>query len=52
MISLIILAKGNEEKISKCVDSILQQNYKEYELIIMNKQYNDELEKKFKIILR
>ena len=46
MISLIILAKGNEEKISKCVDSILQQNYKEYELIIMNKQYNDELEKK------
>ncbi|WP_340852533.1 glycosyltransferase [Ligilactobacillus salivarius] len=46
MISLIILAKENEEKISKCVDSILQQNYKEYELILMTKQQDNELERK------
>lgn len=46
MISLIILAKGNEKGLDKCVDSILQQSYKEYELILMTKQQDNELERK------
>ena len=46
MISLIILAKENEKGLDKCVDSILQQSYKEYELILMTKQQDNELERK------
>ncbi|WHS05945.1 glycosyltransferase [Ligilactobacillus salivarius] len=46
MISLIILAKGNEKGLDKCVDSILQQSYKEYELILMTEQQDNELERK------
>lgn len=46
-ISVIVLANGNENGLNKCVDSVLKQSYKDYELIVMCRQQNDELINKF-----
>ena len=46
-ISVIVLANGNENGLNKCIDSVLKQSYKDYELIVMCRQQNDELINKF-----
>lgn len=46
-VSVIVLANGNENGLNKCVDSVLKQSYKDYELIVMCRQQNDELINKF-----
>lgn len=46
-ISVIVLANGDENGLNKCVDSVLKQSYKDYELIVMCRQQNDELINKF-----
>ena len=45
-ISVIVLAHGDEKEITRCVDRILNQNYKDYELIVVSTQKNSELEEK------
>src|SRR5699024_1402794 len=45
-ISVIVLAHGDEKELTRCVDSILNQNYKDYELIVVSTQKNSELEEK------
>ena len=45
-ISVIVLAHGNEKELIRCVDRILNQNYKDYELIVVSTQKNSELEEK------
>lgn len=45
-ISVIVLTHGNEKELNRCVDRILHQNYKDYELIVVSKCRNLELEKK------
>ena len=46
-VSVIVLANGNENGLNKCVDSVLKQSYKDFELIVMCRQQNDELINKF-----
>ena len=45
-ISVIVLAHGDEKEITRCVDRILDQNYENYELIVVSTQKNLELEEK------
>ncbi|MDM8224041.1 glycosyltransferase [Ligilactobacillus salivarius] len=45
-ISVIVLAHGDEKEITRCVDRILDQNYENYELIVVSTQKNSELEEK------
>lgn len=45
-ISVIILAHGDEKELIRCVDRILNQNYKDYELIVVSTYRNLELEEK------
>ena len=45
-ISVIVLAHGDEKGITRCVDRILNQNYENYELIVVSTQKNSELEEK------
>ena len=45
-ISVIVLAHGNEKELIRCVDRILNQNYKDYELIVVSTYRNLELEEK------
>ena len=45
-ISVIVLAHGDEKEITRCVDRILDQNYENYELIVISTQKNSELEEK------
>jgi glycosyltransferase involved in cell wall biosynthesis len=45
-ISVIVLAHGDEKELTRCVDRILNQNYKDYELIVVSTQKNLELEEK------
>ena len=42
-ISVIVLAHGDEKELTRCVDRILNQNYENYELIVVSTQ------KKFRI---
>lgn len=46
-VSVIVLANGNENGLNKCVDSVLKQSYKDFELIVMCRQQNDELINRF-----
>ena len=45
-ISVIILVHGDEKELNRCVDRILNQNYENYELIVVSTQKNSELEEK------
>lgn len=45
-ISVIVLAHGDEKELIRCVDRILNQNYENYELIVVSTQKNSELEEK------
>ena len=45
-ISVIVLAHGDEKELIRCVDRILDQNYENYELIVVSTQKNSELEEK------
>lgn len=45
-ISVIVLAHGDEKELIRCVDRILNQNYKDYELIVVSTYRNLELEEK------
>ncbi len=45
-ISVIVLAHGDEKELTRCVNRILNQNYKDYELIVVSTQKNSELEEK------
>ncbi|MDW3023794.1 glycosyltransferase [Ligilactobacillus salivarius] len=45
-ISVIVLAHGDEKELNRCVDRILNQNYENYELIVVSTQKNSELEGK------
>ena len=45
-ISVIVLAHGDEKEITRCVDRILNQNYENYELIVVSTRKNSELEEK------
>lgn len=45
-ISVIVLAHGDEKELNRCVDRILNQNYENYELIVVSTQKNSELEEK------
>ena len=45
-ISVIVLAHGDEKELIRCVDRILNQNYKDYELIVVSIQKNSELKEK------
>ena len=45
-ISVIVLAHGDEKELIRCVDRILNQNYKDYELIVVSTYKNLELEEK------
>ena len=45
-ISVIILVHGDEKELNRCVDRILDQNYENYELIVVSTQKNSELEEK------
>ena len=45
-ISVIILVHGDEKELIRCVDRILNQNYKDYELIVVSTYRNLELEEK------
>ena len=45
-ISVIVLAHGDEKELTRCVDRILNQNYKDYELIVVSTYRNLELEEK------
>ena len=45
-ISVIVLAHGDEKELTRCVDRILNQNYENYELIVVSTQKNSELEEK------
>ncbi|QXL49528.1 glycosyltransferase family 2 protein [Ligilactobacillus salivarius] len=39
-ISVIILVHGDEKELNRCVDRILNQNYENYELIVVSTQKN------------
>ena len=45
-ISVIVLAYGDEKELIRCIDRILNQNYKDYELIVVSTYRNLELEEK------
>ena len=45
-ISVIVLAHGDEKELTRCVNRILNQNYKDYELIVVSANKNIELEEK------
>ena len=45
-ISVIVLAHGDEKELIRCVDRILNQNYKDYELIVVSTYRNLKLEEK------
>lgn len=45
-ISVIVLAHGDEKELIRCVDRILNQNYENYELIVVSTRKNSELEEK------
>ncbi len=48
MISIIIPVYNQADKISKCLDSILNQSYKDFEVIVVNDGSNDNLESRIK----
>lgn len=45
-ISVIVLSYGDEKELNRCIDRVLQQNYKDYELIVVSANKNTELEEK------
>ncbi|MDD1403272.1 glycosyltransferase [Ligilactobacillus salivarius] len=45
-ISVIVLAHGDEKELTRCIDRILNQNYENYELIVVSTRKNSELEEK------
>ena len=45
-ISVIVLSYGDEKELNRCIDRVLQQNYKDYELIVVSVNKNTELEEK------
>lgn len=46
MVSLIVPCYNSESYIERCIESILNQTYKEVELIIINDRSNDATEEK------
>lgn len=45
-ISVIVLSYGDEKELNRCIDRVLHQNYKDYELIVVSTNRNTELEEK------
>ena len=45
-ISVIVLSYGDEKELNRCIDRVWQQNYKDYELIVVSVNKNTELEEK------